>query len=96
MDDENDNNFTQVPLPPIKKKRQINIQHPAVILMILSVAKKVLKAQVWEKEGAKSLNLHLPRKRKQKKKKKKKKNRENDLVVSSEESDSKLSEAEDK
>ena len=69
LDDENDNNFTQVPLPPMQKKRQINVQHSAVILMILQVAKKLLKAQVWEKEGSKSLNLCLPRKRKQKKKK---------------------------
>ena len=64
LNDENDNNFTQVPLPTMQKKRQINIQHPAVILMILQVVKKLLKAQTWEKEVAKSLNL--PRKRKQK------------------------------
>ena len=63
--DENNNNFTQVPLPPIQKKRQIYVQHPAVILMILQVGKKLLKAQAWEKKVAKSLNL--PRKSKQKK-----------------------------
>ena len=68
-DDENDNNFTQVPLPPMQKKGQTNILHPIVILMILQVVKKLLKAQAWEKEGAKSLNL--PRKRKQKKLRKK-------------------------
>ena len=34
-DDENDNNFTQVPLPPMQKKGQTNVLHPAVILMIL-------------------------------------------------------------
>ena len=34
-DDESDNNFTQVPLPPMQKKGQTNILHPAVILMIL-------------------------------------------------------------
>ena len=45
--------------------------------------------QAWEKEGAKCLNLQ--RKRKQKKMEK-----ENDLVGSSQGSDSQLSEAEDK
>ena len=34
-DNESDNNFTQVPLPPMQKKGQTNILHPAVILMIL-------------------------------------------------------------
>ena len=76
-DDQSDNNFTQVPLPPMQKKGQTNILHPAVILMILRVVvKKLLKVQVWEKEGAKS--LYLQRKRKQKKMEK-----ENDLVGSS-------------
>ena len=65
LDDENDNNFTQVPLPPMQKKGQTNILHPAVMLMILRVVKKLLKVQAWEKEGAKSLNLQ--RKRKQEK-----------------------------
>ena len=65
LDDESDNNFTQVPLPPMQKKDQTNVLHPAVILMILQVVvKKLLKVQAWEKEGAKSLNLQ--RKRKQK------------------------------
>ena len=55
-DDESDNNFTQVPLPPMQKKGQTNVLHPAVILMILLVVvKKLLKVQAWEKEGAKSL-----------------------------------------
>ena len=54
--------------------------------------KKLLRVQAWEKEGTKSLNLQ--RKRKQKKKKKMEK--ENDLVGSSQGSDSQLSEAEDK
>ena len=62
--DENDNNFTQVPLPPMQKKGQTNVLHPAVILMILQVVKKLLKVEVWEKKGAKSSNLE--RKRKQK------------------------------
>ena len=65
-DDESKNNFTQVPLPPMQKKSQTNVLHPAAILMILRVVvKKLLKVQVWEKEGAKSLNLQ--RKGKQKK-----------------------------
>ena len=65
-DYESNNNFAQVPLPPMQKKGQTNVLHPAVILMILRVVvKKLLKVQVWEKEGAKSLNLQ--RKRKQKK-----------------------------
>ena len=64
-DDESDINFTQVPLPPMQKKGQTNVLHPAVILTILQVVvKKLLKVQAWEKEGAKCLNLQ--RKRKQK------------------------------
>ena len=34
-DDESNTNFTQVPLPPMQKKGQTNILHPAVILKIL-------------------------------------------------------------
>ena len=65
LDDESENNFTQVPLPPMQKKGKTNVLHPAVILMILRVVmKKLLKVQAWEKEGVKSLNLQ--RKRKQK------------------------------
>ena len=91
MDDESDNNFTQVPLPPMQKKGQKNVLHPAVILMILRVVvKKLLKVQAWKKEGVKSLNLQ--RKRKQQKKMEK----ENDLVGSSQGSDSQLSGTEDK
>ena len=57
-DDESKNNFTPVPLPPMQKKGQTNVLHPAVILVILQVVvKKLLKVQAWEKEGAKSLNL---------------------------------------
>ena len=64
-DDESTNNFTQVPLPPMQKKGQTNVLHPAVILMILQVlVKKLMKVQAWKREGAKSLNLQ--RKRKQK------------------------------
>ena len=66
LDDESGNNFThKFPCHPCRKKGQINVLHPAVILMILQVVvKKLLKVQAWEKEGAKSLNLQ--RKRKQK------------------------------
>ena len=35
LDDESDNNFTQVRLPLMQKKGQTNILHPAVILKIL-------------------------------------------------------------
>ena len=42
LDDESDNNFTQVPLPPIQKKGQTNVLYPAVILMILRVVVKKL------------------------------------------------------
>ena len=55
LDDESDNNFTQVALSPMQKKGQTNILHPAVILMIPRVVvKKLLKVQVWEKEGQKA------------------------------------------
>ena len=54
LDDEDEKNFTQVPLPPMQKKRQRNVWHPAVILMILPVPKKLLKAQAFEKEGQKA------------------------------------------
>ena len=78
------------PCHQCRKKGQTNVLHTAVILMILRVVvKKLLKVQAWEKEGAKSLNLQ--RKRKQKKMEK-----ENDLVGSSQGSDSQLSEAGDK
>ena len=74
----------------MQKKGQTNVLHPAVILMILQVVKKLLKVQAWEKERAKSLNLH------RKKNQKKKMEKENDLVGSSQGSDSQLSQAEDK
>ena len=77
------------PYHPCRIKGQTNILHPAVILTILRVVvKKLSKVQAWEKAGAKSLNLQ--RKRKQKMEK------ENDLVGSSQGSDSQLSEAGDK
>ena len=78
------------PCHPCRKKGHTNILHPAVILTILRVVvNKLLKVQAWEKEGAKRLNLQ--RKRNQKKMEK-----ENDLVGSSQGSDSQHSEAEDK
>ena len=52
-DDEN-NNFTQVPFPPMQKKGQTNVLHPAVILIILQVVMKLLKVQPWKKEGQKA------------------------------------------
>ena len=86
MDDESNLNFIQVPLPRMQKKGQTNILHPAVILTILQVVmKKLLKVQAWEKRGQK---LKLV-----KKKKAKKMEKENDLVESSQGSDSQLSEA---
>ena len=69
-DDKSDINFTQVPLPPMQKKGQTNVLHPAVILTILRVVvKKLLNVQAWEKEGAKSLNLQRKRKHKKWRKK---------------------------
>ena len=53
------------------------------------MVKKLLKVQVWEKEGGKKPKLAQ-------KKKAKKREKENDLVGSSQGSDSQLSEAEDK
>ena len=80
------------PYHPCRNKGQTNVLHPAVILTITIlqvVVKKLLKVQAWEKEGAKSLNL-------QRKRKPKKMEKENDLVGSSQGSDSQLSEAGDK
>ena len=64
-DDESNINFTQVPLPPMQKKRPNKRPAPSSDSNDLRVVvKKLLKVQAWEKEGAKSLNLQ--RKRKQK------------------------------
>ena len=78
------------PCHACRKKGQTNVLHPAVILTILQVVvKKLLKVQAWEKGGNKKLKLA-------KKKKAKKMEKENDLVESSQGSDSQLSEAGDK
>ena len=72
-----------------RKKGQTNVLHPVVILTILRVVmKKLLKVQAWEK-GVKKLKLVEKRKAK-------KMEKENDLVESSQGSDSQLSEAENK
>ena len=74
-----------------RKKGQTNVLHPVVILTILRVVmKKLLKVQAWEKGGGVK-KLKLVEKRKAKKMEK-----ENDLVESSQGSDSQLSEAENK
>ena len=73
-----------------RKKGQTNVLHPVVILTILRVVmKKLLKVQAWEKGGVKKLKLVEKRKAK-------KMEKENDLVESSQGSDSQLSEAENK
>ena len=55
LDDESNNNFTQVPLPPMQKKGQTNVLHPAVILTILRVVvKKLLKAKRVKRRGQKA------------------------------------------
>ena len=78
------------PYHPCRKKGQKNVLHPAVILMILPVVmKKLLKGPSMGKGGGKKLKLA-------KKKKAKKMEKENDLVGSSQGSDSQLSEAGDK
>ena len=70
-----------------RKKGQTNVLHPVVILTILRVVmKKLLKVQAWEKGGVKKLKLVEKRKAK-------KMEKENDLVESSQGSDSQLSEA---
>ena len=90
LDDESDNNFTQVSLPTMQKKRPN--KHPAPSSDSndsLSCGEEAVEGPSMGKGGGKGLNLE--RKRKQKTIEK-----ENDLVGSSEGSDSQLSEAEDK
>ena len=90
LDDESDNNFTHVPLPPKQKKGQTNVLHSAVILMILlSCGEEAVESPSMGKGGGKKPKLA-------KKKKAKTMEKENDLVRSSQGSDSQLSEAEDK
>ena len=64
-DDESDINFTQVPLPPMQKKRPNKCPAPSSDSNdSLSCGEEAVEVQAWEKEGTKSLNLQ--RKRKQK------------------------------
>ena len=69
-DDESDNNFTQVPLPPIQIKRPNKCPAPSSDSNdSSSCGEEAVEGPSVEKEGAKSLNLQ--RKRKQKKWRKK-------------------------
>ena len=90
-DDESDINFTQVPLPPMQKKRPN--KHPAPSSDSndsLSCGEEAVEGPSMGKGGGKMLKLA------KKKKAKKKMEKENDLVGSSQGSDSQLSEAGDK
>ena len=89
-DDESDNNFTQVPLPPMQKKRPNKCPAPSSDSNdSLSCGEKAVEGPSVGKEGGKKPKLA-------KKKKAKNMEKENDLVGSSQGSDSQLSEAEDK
>ena len=90
LDDESDINFTQVPLPPMQKKRPN--KHPAPSSDSndsSSCGEEAVEGLSMGKGGGKKLKLA-------KKKKAKKMEKENDLVGSSQGSDSQLSEAGDK
>ena len=89
-DDESGINFTQVPLPPMQKKRPN--KHPAPSSdsnNSSSCGEEAVEGPSMGKGGGKKLKLA-------KKKKAKKMEKENDLVGSSQGSDSQLSEAGDK
>ena len=89
-DDESDINFTQVPLPSMQKKRPN--KHPAPSSdsnNSSSCGEEAVEGPSMGKGGGKKLKLA-------KKKKAKKMEKENDLVGSSQGSDSQLSEAGDK
>ena len=89
-DDESDNNFTQVPLPPMQKKRPNKRPAPSSDSdNSLSCGEEAVEGPSVGKGGGKKPKLA-------KKKKAKKMEKENDLVGSSQGSDSQLSEAEDK
>ena len=90
LDDESDNNFTEVPLSPMQNKRPN--KHPAPNSdsnNSSSYGEEAVKGPSMGKGGGKMPKLA-------KKKKAKKMEKENDLVESSQGSDSQLSEAEDK
>ena len=85
MDDESDNNFTQVPLPPMQIKRPNKCPAPSSDSNdSLSCSEEAVEGPSVGKEEGKKPNLQ------------KKMEKENDLVGSSQGSDSQLSEAEDK
>ena len=89
-DDESDSNFTQVPLPPMQKKRPNKCPAPSSDSNdSLSCGEEAVEGPSVGKGGGKKPKLT-------KKKKAKKMEKENDLVGSSQGSDSQLSEAEDK
>ena len=89
-DDENDINFTQVPLPPMQKKRPNKRPAPSSDSNdSSSCGEEAVEGPSMGKGGGKKLKLA-------KKKKAKKMEKENDLVGSSQGSDSQLSEAGDK
>ena len=90
LDDESDNNFTQVPLQPMQKKRPN--KRPASSSDAndsSNCGEEAVEGPSMGKGGGKKLKLA-------KKKKAKKMEQENDLVGSSQGSDSQLSDAEDK
>ena len=90
LDDESDINFTQVPLPPMQKKRPNKCPAPSSDSNdSLSCGEEAVEGPSMGKGGGKKLKLA-------KKKKAKKMEKENDLVGSSQGSDSQLSEAGDK
>ena len=89
MDDENDDSFTQVPLPPMQKIRRN--KHPASSSDSndSSSCEEAVEGASMGKGGGKKPKLA-------KKKKAKNLEKESDLVEFSQGSDSQLSEAEDK
>ena len=92
-DDESDNNFRQVPLPPMQKKRPNKCPAPSSDSNdSLNCGEEAVEGPSMGKGGGKKPKLA----KKKKAKKKKKMEKENDLVGSSQGSDSQLSEVEDK
>ena len=89
--DDESKNFTQVPLPPMQKKRPNKRPAPSSDSNdFLSCGEEAVEGPSMGKGGGKKPKLA------KKKKAKKKMEKENDLVGSSQGSDSQLSEAEDK
>ena len=65
-DDENDNIFTQVPLPPMQKKRQIKCPAPSSDSNDSSSCEEAVESPSVGKGGVKKPKLALAKKRKQK------------------------------